>query len=69
MSFSSPPKTVTHSASARFNGGHHGGAPLVAVGDQIEEELAAMSVKRDESGSSPADQAEAAGAETVLASC
>ena len=47
MSFSSPAKTVTHSAKARFVR-DDGGAALVAVGDQIEEQLAADAVEGHE---------------------
>ena len=46
MSFSSPAKTVTHSANARLRG-DDGRAPLVAVGEQIEEQLAAGPIEGD----------------------
>ena len=48
MSFSSPANTVTHSANARFVR-HDGRPPLVPIGDQIEEQLAADPIEGDES--------------------
>ena len=47
MSFSSPANTVTHSAKARFVVTTVA-PPLVAVGDQIKEQLATGAVKRHE---------------------
>ena len=48
MSFSSPANTVTHSANARLVR-HDRRPPLVPIGDQIEEQLAADPIEGDES--------------------
>jgi len=47
VSYSSPAKTVTHSAEGEI-GRDDGGAALIAIGEQIEEELAADAVEGHE---------------------